>query len=113
MGIDVEIFVEAYGQPPDVPDWIGTWEPAVDGKCPPGATHHLASMQPYFGREDLRGPWPELSAVLMRLMGEARVHRIWYGPDTDIGPTKADPTTWTPFTLDDFVALTQHFLERR
>ena len=113
MGIDVEIFVRVQGKPPDVPDWMGSWELAAEGSCPVGATHHLASIQRYFGPEYLRGPWPELSGVLMRLMGEARVDVVWYGPDTDVGATSSDPTTWLPFRLDDLVALTQHYLEHR
>lgn len=103
MGIDacIEFKVREGAEVPDLyfPEGV-TVEPAHYTDM--GATHEVSTCWRYYGAGYERGPWPEIAAILMKLLASDAVETVWYfGDCSDAGP---------PFTVGDLFALTLHYI---
>lgn len=106
MGIDVEVYVET------TPEFAASgeldyshfgFEGVEEARFgPEGATHRLLTYMRYYGVAYERGPWINICAVLMDLMQEPNVKRVWYFGDCSDGGA--------PLTIDDVLEISRHFM---
>lgn len=104
MGIDVEIYFEADGEPSDLCPLCGEVSLADDYEREHGPTHKIVSMSRYYGVGYERGSWPHICGTLMSLFASPNVKRVWYfGDSTDIDSA-------APITRDEVLALSRHYM---
>lgn len=108
MGIDVMIGIKVRNgaEPPangsrvegdfSTEDWI---------EDVPFCTHVLSSPTRYYGPGDERGPWPDISGLLLFLLMHPDVESVWYCGDN------ADFVEDDPFTLERLGEINRHYVE--
>jgi hypothetical protein len=104
VGIDVEIYFEADGEPSEL--WHTdrfSMQEADDYERKFGPTHKLSTHARYYGPHYERGCWPEICGVLLSLFASQNVKRVWYFGDC------SDLDTQEPTTLDDVFAICRHY----
>lgn len=111
MGIDLRIHIRLKDGA-KIPAWTfddpdspyDRWE-AVDDEFPCGATHVYDSIYRLFDVDYHRGEWPMISAMLLALLENPNVERIWY--DGDSGCAYHDKE----LTTDRFLNISRAFIE--
>ena len=108
MGVDACIYFRQHGDATRARQWYG-WPPACvsqDIKCPDwapsGATHEVSGLGRVYREGYERGTWPNLSSVLLCLLSDPSVERVWYGGDSDGSMDEMTP--------ERFLELTAYFL---
>lgn len=103
MGIDVQIYFEADGEPTDLRIMCdGEVVLANDYERGFGPTHKILSLTRYYGPGYERGPWPEICGTLMSLFASTNVKRVWYfGDNLDM---------MLPISVDDVLSISRHYM---
>ena len=106
MGIDVEIYFKAEkGSGWDnAKTVLGTVKINDDTEFTE-PTHNISSMVRLYSQNYARGPWPQISSVLMELLADPEVSKIWYGGDCD------DPENIPEFTREKLFELSDFYLD--
>ena len=115
MGLDVQIYIKVAD---GVTDWIRN-DTNIEGEFTPldrsyyeddemtFVTHELSSMTRYYSPSYARGPWPQISALLLILLMDERVEKVWYTHD---GTEHVHPKY--PFTLDELAEINKYYVEK-
>ena len=106
MGIDVEIYFEADGEPSDLRVMVeGSALEADEYARQFGPTHRISSATRYYGPGYERGPWPEICGTLMTLFASPNVKRVWYFGDC------SDIEGQDPINIDAVLRISRHYME--
>jgi hypothetical protein len=114
MGLDVEIFVKLkdasrplhqldadFALPEGYKFRIGTMYN--------GATHRIYTLDRYYGKTYERGPWPTICGVLMKLIQDPNVEKVWYMSDCSI-PDDLDLTNEAPTDIAEVLDISKHYM---
>lgn len=66
----------------------------------PDATHEINTGHRYYGTHYERGPWPILAGILMELIQNPDIEKVWYGGDEFA----------EEMTREKLLALTLHYM---
>lgn len=108
MGIDIELFFKTENKEywDDRKTYLG--KVAInDNEDLPEATHHISSITRLYDFNYERGPWPQIASVIMELLADPTVEKIWYGGDS-FGASNLQEMTGFRFK-----AITEHYLQVR
>jgi len=111
MGLDVQIFIKVSDgeSPPENESRVeGVFVPCEGwvAEDAPFATHELSSMTRYYGKHYARGPWPDISALLLFLLMHPSVEKVWYGSDNH------EPVEGDEFTLSRLEELNSFYVSQ-
>lgn len=105
MGIDVEIYFEADGDPTDLRILCdGDVKPTDEWERKLGPTHKISSLSRYYGPGYERGSWSEICGTLMSLFASPNVKRVWYFGDC------IDLESAEPITPDGVLDICRHYM---
>jgi hypothetical protein len=106
VGIDIEIYFEAEGEPTDLRVLCeGQVEEANKYERRFGPTHKVSSLSRYYGPGYERGPWPEICGTLMTLFASTNVKRVWYFGDS------IDIENAEPITSEEVLNISRHYMQ--
>lgn len=106
MGVDIEVYFKT--TKPEI--WNGdTLFLGVcilsDNEDMPEANFNISSMVRLYDFDYERGPWPEISADLIKLMSAPDVEKVWYGGDCN--------DVVEEMTFDRLIKLTDHYIKNQ
>ena len=106
MGIDVEVFFKTKG--------LCSWDNAKtilgdvklnDDREFREPSHHISSLVRLYDVDYARGPWPSICSILMELLADTEVEKVWYGGDC------IEAKHLPEMTGDRLLELTKFYLE--
>jgi hypothetical protein len=106
MGLDAQIHCKA---DPDAEIFISTNEITAEDhyhstRLPDGATHEICYSGRFYEEGYHSGDWPAICAILMELLANPKVSKVWYGHDCG-GPVE--------ITADDVLRISAHYMKRQ
>ncbi len=109
MGIDAYIFFKLRGgaEVPKIclPQGVDIVAADMDISCEFGATHEVDIAYRYWSPDCPRGPWPALAMILMALLTDTDVEKVWY-----LNDAVGWDATSRPFTPLELLAFTAAYL---
>lgn len=105
MGIDIEVYFKAEkGSSWDnVKTRLGKTK-ANDDEDFTEPTHNISSLVRLYDFGYERGHWPEIAEVLMELLADPNISKVWYGGDGGY------PEDIKEMTEERFFKITKHYL---
>lgn len=106
MGVNIELYFKALPNSrwDKAKTTLGDVQPNDDEEFTE-PTHYISSLTRLYDFYYERGPWPEIAAIIMELLADPKVTKVWYDGDSGL------PEDTSEMTEQRFFEITKHYLK--